>query len=82
VTDYATRSGVDLDRFNACMADAQSARTVQHDIALAHSVGVTATPTLSVNGRPLVGAVKPWMLEAGIDEILPLAVPSGPTPPD
>ncbi len=78
VTDYATRSGMDLDRFNACMADAQSAETVQDDITLGHSVGVKATPTLYVNGRPLVGAVKPWMLEAAIDAIarLPLSTPT------
>ena len=76
VTDYATRSGLDLDRFNACMADAQSAETVQDDITLGHSVGVTATPTLYVNGRPLVGAVKAWMLEAAIEAIARLPLPT------
>ena len=58
------------------MADAQSARTVQDDIALAHSVGVKATPTLYINGRPLVGAVKLWMLDAAIDAIAPLPLPT------
>lgn len=82
VTEYAARSGLDVDRFNACVADAQSLETVQDDIALAHSVGVTATPTLYVNGRPLIGAVKPWMLEAAIDAITHRSIPADPASSD
>ena len=82
VTAYATLAGLDIDRFKACMAGAESAETVQADIALARSLGTTATPTLYVNGRPLVGAVKPWMLEAAIEAIAPLPLPTVPAGSD
>lgn len=81
VTDYATRSGLDIEKFNTCLAEPHSDEVVRADIALGHSVGVTVTPTSYINGRPVVGALKPWMLEAAIEAILPLAVPLGPTAP-
>ena len=82
VTDYATRSGLDIDAFNACLAEPQTTPAVQADIAIARAVGVTATPTTYINGRPVVGALKPWMLEAAIDAIAPLPLPILPASAD
>jgi len=79
VTEYATRSGLDVDEFNACLADTLPTDQVRSDIALGHSVGVTAIPTSYINGRPVVGALKPRMLEAAIEAIAPLARPAPPT---
>ena len=82
VTDYATRSGLDVEKFEACLVDGQTGEAVRTDIALAHSVGVTATPTGYINGRPVIGALKPWMLEAAIEAIEPLPLPSPPPTSD
>ncbi|MEE9296662.1 MAG: vitamin K epoxide reductase family protein [Phycisphaerae bacterium] len=88
VTEYAALSGLDLDKFNACLTESTYNPTperkrgvieaVRADITTAHSVGVTATPTSYINGRPVVGALKPWMLEAAIEAIAPLPLPTQP----
>ena len=66
---YATLSGLDLDEANACLAEPHAEDATKADIDLAHSVGVTATPTLFINGRPIIGALEPWMVEAAIERI-------------
>ena len=66
---YATLSGLDLNEFNACLAEPGKDDPTKTDIDLAHSVGVMATPTLFINGRPIIGALEPWMLEAAIERI-------------
>jgi len=80
--DYATRSGLDLPEFNACRSAGSADPAARADIALGHSVGVTVTPTIYLNGRPIVGALKPWMLEAAIETVrtLPLPPPPGENP--
>jgi protein-disulfide isomerase/uncharacterized membrane protein len=60
---YARRAGLDPSTMDACMAESDSVSGIAGQIALAKSVGVTATPTSFINGRPLVGALRPWMLE-------------------
>ena len=69
MAEYATLSGLDLDEFNACLAEPDKNDPTKTDIDLGHSVGVTATPTLFINGRPIIGALEPWMLEAAIERI-------------
>lgn len=69
MAEYAMLSGLDLDEFNACLAEPRVNDATKTDIALGHSVGVTATPTLYINGRPIIGALEPWMLEAAIERI-------------
>ena len=62
-------SGLDLDEFHACLAEPGKDDPTKTDIDVGHSVGVTATPTLFINGRPIIGALEPWMLEAAIERI-------------
>ena len=67
---YAARAGLDRAALDACVAGGDSANGLQAEIALARSVGVTATPTFFFNGRRIVGALKPWMLEAALEALL------------
>src|SRR5262249_36591861 len=67
---YANRAGLDRAAFDACMAGGDSASGLPAEIALAHAAGVNATPTFFFNGRPIVGALKPWMLEAALEALL------------
>lgn len=79
MTEYASRGGLDLDELHACLAEDRPAAEVRSDIAQAHAVGVTTTPTSYINGRPVTGALKPWMLEAAIEAITPLPLPTPPS---
>jgi protein-disulfide isomerase/uncharacterized membrane protein len=72
---YATAAGLDRERFRACLEDPEVMRAVRQDIDLAHRLGVTATPTLFINGRAVVGALKPRLLERAIRVIGALPLP-------
>jgi len=67
---YAARAGLDTVAFGRCTSAADSSGAVAAGIALARSLGVTATPTFFFNGRRVVGALKPWMLEAVVRTLL------------
>jgi protein-disulfide isomerase len=54
----ATASGVNADEIAACAAKPETKSRIDASIALGKAVGVTGTPTLFVNGRP-VGATAP-----------------------
>lgn len=66
VVDYAIRAGLDPAAFQACLSDPEVGASVREDIATGHALGVRATPTTFVNGRPVVGALEPRMLEAAL----------------
>lgn len=66
VVDYATRAGLDPAAFEECLSDPETAAAVRSDIATGRSLGVDATPTIFVNGRAVVGALTPRMLEAAL----------------
>jgi protein-disulfide isomerase/uncharacterized membrane protein len=66
---YAARAGLDRAKLDACLADTSVAASVRQDIALAHTHGVSATPTAFVNGLAVVGALQPWMLERLVTEM-------------
>jgi protein-disulfide isomerase len=52
----ATGSGVNGDQMAACAAKPGTVVRVEQSIALGKSVGVTGTPTIFINGRPMGGA--------------------------
>jgi len=72
IVEYAIRAGLDSAAFQACLADPAAGDAVRADIATARSLGVRATPTSFVNGRPVVGALKPRMLEAALAAVADL----------
>jgi protein-disulfide isomerase len=53
---YAERVGLDIARFERCVSDRLHRGTVQRDVEDGFRLGITATPTYFINGRPLSGA--------------------------
>ena len=51
--DIAKNLGLDVDRFRADMADKALAALIQKDMQMGSAAGVTGTPSVFVNGRPL-----------------------------
>jgi protein-disulfide isomerase len=51
--EYATRAGLDRAKFDAMLDSGQFAAKIERDVYDGNRIGVNATPTLFVNGRPL-----------------------------
>lgn len=54
---YAGEIGLDTDAFDACLDGGGQAALVERDLRAGMAYGVSSTPTLFVNGRPVVGAL-------------------------
>ena len=54
---YAAEAGLDTKRFAAALDDRRYRDAVQADAASGGSIGVQGTPTVFVNGMPIVGSV-------------------------
>ncbi|MDE3169892.1 MAG: DsbA family protein [Acidobacteriota bacterium] len=52
---YATQSGLKPDTFKACMASDEAKKAVEAEHAQGVALGVESTPTIYINGRPLIG---------------------------
>ncbi len=65
--DWAESQHLDSQKLATCAASAQTESEVQRSITMGQSLGITSTPTLYVNGRPLVGAVNWQELRRVID---------------
>ncbi len=68
--DKAGRIGVDRAAFDACLDSGRHHETVRDDIRAAAAAGVSGTPALFVNGRPLAGAAPFETIAATIDDEL------------
>jgi protein-disulfide isomerase len=64
--DLASQAGLDKDTFKACMASPEAKQAVEANIAEGQALSVNSTPTVFVNGRPVVGG-DPATLEQYID---------------
>jgi len=53
---YAAQVGLDVIKFEACLAHGVHKAAVQHDIDDGNRLGITGTPAFFINGRPLQGA--------------------------
>lgn len=62
--------GLDGAAFDACLDSGKYASTVQKGSELGDKMGVNSTPTLYVNGRPILGAMPFEMFKQVIDEEL------------
>jgi len=69
--DTARKVGLDMVRFAECLDAEQTARTLAEDIALAHTAGVRATPTVLVNGWTFEGAIPRARLLRVLDDTTP-----------
>ena len=68
--DKAGRIGLDRGAFDACLDSGRHDETVRNDIRAGAAAGVSGTPALFVNGRPLTGAVPFEAIAATIDDEL------------
>jgi protein-disulfide isomerase len=53
---YAPQVGLDVVKFEACLAHGVHKAAVQHDVDEGNRLGITGTPAFFINGRPLQGA--------------------------
>jgi protein-disulfide isomerase len=67
---YALAVGLDMNAFNECLDSGKHAARVTENLRSGEALGVSSTPTLYVNGRPVVGAQPFDYLKAVIDEEL------------
>jgi len=67
---YAKAAGLDVARFDAALDDRRFHDAVIEEGASAEALGVDGTPTMFINGQPIVGAVD----EATLDRIIKLHV--------
>lgn len=66
----ATGLGLDMAKFNRCLDSGQYASKVAAGASQGDKLGVNSTPTLYVNGRPVIGAQPFEVFKAAIDEEL------------
>jgi protein-disulfide isomerase len=62
--------GIDGAKFDECLDSGKHAANVRADYALGEKMGVNSTPTIYINGRPLVGAQPFEQFKLIIDEEL------------
>jgi protein-disulfide isomerase len=53
---YAGEVGLDVTKFDGCLAAGTHKAAVQRDVEEGNQLGITGTPAFFVNGRPLSGA--------------------------
>ena len=66
----ANRLGLNQAAFDQCLESSKHQAIVQADYAGAEKLGVNSTPTLYINGRPLIGAQPYDAFKQVIDEEL------------
>ncbi len=80
IEGYADRLGLDRARYDTCVSERAVWGDVLADKALGDSLGVNATPTLYLNGRPLADVPSYDQLRRLVDSLAPLpaAAPAAP----
>ena len=68
--ETARKLGLDGAKFDACLDSGKHAPNVKADYELGQRMGVNSTPTIYVNGRPLMGAQPFEAFKQIIDEEL------------
>jgi protein-disulfide isomerase/uncharacterized membrane protein len=66
----ASALGLDAAAFRASFASGRHTKAIEADLREARDLGVSATPTLFINGRPWVGALSYEELEAAVEREL------------
>ncbi len=54
---YARELGIDAERFTACLADGRTESRTKRASAVAQSLGIRATPTFTIDGQGIEGAL-------------------------
>ncbi len=66
----AAALGLSAAQFNQCLDSGKFADVIREDMAAGEKLGVNSTPTLYINGRPLIGAQPFEAFKQAIDEEL------------
>jgi len=66
LVELAGQTGLDKESFKACLTSPEAAKAIEADIEDAKVLSVNSTPTVFVNGRPVVGG-DPTTLQQYID---------------
>lgn len=70
LTKIAGQLGMNTNNFKSCLSSNKYDKNVQNDLAAGQAAGVTGTPTVFVNGIPIVGAQPYAAFKAAIDQQL------------
>lgn len=70
---YADELGLDADAFGTCLDDARHAESVNDEMDAGRRLGASSTPTLFINGRPVLGALPLEVFDAIVREELAAA---------
>ena len=58
LTEFATTDSLDAEAFKTCMASPEAKAAVESNHRDGDALSVNSTPTVFVNGRPLIGGDK------------------------
>jgi protein-disulfide isomerase len=67
---HAAALGLNTAAFDQCLDSGKFADVIAEDMKLGETLGVSSTPTMYINGRPLIGAQPFDAFQAMIDEEL------------
>ena len=70
LSKIAGQLGMSANKFSSCLASSKYDKNVKDDLAAGQAAGVTGTPTVFVNGIPIVGAQPYAAFKAAIDQQL------------
>ncbi len=73
--ELALKAGATAAQYDVCSASGEAAQDVSDSLAKGRSLGVTAVPTVFLNGRPIVGAISAETLRALVRSEMMLASP-------
>lgn len=71
--DFGQRVGLNRLRLATCIDSKQSLPRVEADVREAQQLGITSTPTVFINGRPVVGVPPPAQFYKILDQALSAA---------
>jgi protein-disulfide isomerase len=66
----AKSADVDLAKLKSCQHEADVRQTIQKDLTDGRNYGVTGTPTVFINGKPLTGALPYEQYKTALDAAL------------
>ena len=70
LTQIAGTLGMDTNQFQSCLSSNKYQKNVDEDLAAGQKAGVTGTPTIFINGLPIVGAQPYSAFQTVIDQEL------------
>ena len=64
MSDFASQIGLNVETFRTCMSNPETAQEIDKTTEEGHELNVTATPTIFVNGRRIVGPDEPVLKQS------------------